>query len=84
VRSQRRPQAGEPRRRPGELRTEAGRAAGELRAEAGRAAALAHPSLAEDGVAEIRGDGRADGGERLALGRGAGQAEMQRMRSRMV
>ena len=55
VRSQRMPQAGEPQRRLGERpRAEAGRAAGELRAEAGRAAALAHPTLAEDGVAEGR------------------------------
>jgi len=55
VRSQRRPQAGEPQRRSGERpRAEAGRAAGELRAEAGQAAALAHPTLAEDGVAEGR------------------------------
>ena len=67
-----------------------GRPSGRRAAGGGRtrAAALAHPSLAEDGVAEIRGDGRAYGGERPALGRGkasrgAGQAEMQRMRWRL-
>jgi len=54
----------------GEPRVEAGRAvagwaeaaqAGEQRAEAGRAAALAQPSPAEDGVADFRQSGRADG-----------------------